>query len=128
MELVDERYVSVETFRRNGEAVATPVWMAPLAGDRGGFTTNEGSGKVKRIRHDPRVTVTPCDMRGNVAVGSAAVAATAGVVVGGAGFEEVRAAISDKYGLQFAVLQLGNRIGKLFGRQPTNCAVVVTFD
>lgn len=127
--LVDEKYVSLSTTRRNGEAVATPVWIAPLGPGRAGFTTATDSGKVKRIRRDGAVTVVPCDMRGNVAAGAASRAASAEVVIGGEAFEEVRAALSDKYGIQFALVHLGGKLKKLVGRgEPANCAVVVTFD
>lgn len=48
-----ERYVSLATFRRDGRAVPTPVWVAEHAGRLYVFT--EGTaGKVKRLRNDPR--------------------------------------------------------------------------
>jgi PPOX class probable F420-dependent enzyme len=61
--LAKEPFVSVTTFRRDGTAVGTPVWCV---GDEGSLLvyTEADSGKVKRIRHDPHVTVAPCNYRG----------------------------------------------------------------
>lgn len=129
MELADEKYVSLSTFRRNGEAVPTAVWIAPLGDGRAGFTTAADSGKVKRIRVNPSVSLVPSDVRGKVAAGSASCSATAEVVIGGEAFEEIRAAMAHKYGIQFALVHLGGRFKKLIGvGEPANCGVVVTFD
>lgn len=68
-----EKYLSLETFRKNGEGVRTPVWFASAEGQggSGGVTvlyiyTIGNTGKVKRIRNNPQVRIAPCDMRGNV--------------------------------------------------------------
>jgi uncharacterized protein len=59
-----EKYVLLTTFRRDGRAVPTPLWAVP--DDAGlGFWTPAASGKFKRIRNSGRVTVQPCDIRGN---------------------------------------------------------------
>lgn len=50
-------YVSLTTFRRSGEAVSTPVWFA-IVGDRIYVGTDPASGKMKRIRDNPRVLLT----------------------------------------------------------------------
>jgi len=58
-------YISLETYRRNGEPVRTPVWVV----EDGGVLyvmTDPTSGKIKRIRHDKHVRVAKADMRGNV--------------------------------------------------------------
>ncbi len=60
-----ESYVSLATFRRTGKEVRTPVWIAG-AGDTFYVYTNRTSGKVKRIRHTPRVRLAPCDARGRL--------------------------------------------------------------
>jgi PPOX class probable F420-dependent enzyme len=61
-----ERYVNVETFKRDGRGVKTPVWFV-LRDDGALYAyTKAESWKVKRIRNNPRVRVAPCDMRGNV--------------------------------------------------------------
>jgi len=60
-----EKYVLLTTFRRDGRAVSTPLWVVP---DGAGlaFWTPAGTGKVKRIRNSGRVTLAPCDVRGNI--------------------------------------------------------------
>ncbi|WFE33105.1 PPOX class F420-dependent oxidoreductase [Micromonospora sp. WMMD975] len=62
--LAAEKYVLLTTFRKDGRAVATPVW-AVRDGDALAVWTVSDSGKVKRIRRNGRVTVAPCDVRGN---------------------------------------------------------------
>lgn len=62
-----ESYVSLATFRRNGEQVLTPVWIAPgPSDDRLYVYTNRTSYKVRRLRNDPRVRLAPCRVDGRV--------------------------------------------------------------
>lgn len=68
-----QKYLNLETFRKNGQGVKTPVWFAAdPAADLASrdariyaYTMGE-AGKVKRIRNNGRARVAPCDMRGNV--------------------------------------------------------------
>ncbi len=63
----DARYVSLVTFRRSGEPVATPVWIASDPDDDRLYVyTNRQSWKVKRLRRDPRVQLAPCTASGRV--------------------------------------------------------------
>jgi len=64
-QLRDGKYVSVETFKKNGEGVKTPVWFVAHDGALYVYTEAD-SWKVKRIRNNARVRVAACDMRGNV--------------------------------------------------------------
>ncbi len=50
------RYIAIETFRKNGEGVITPVWCAAEGSKLYVFTDGD-TGKVKRIRNNPRVKV-----------------------------------------------------------------------
>ena len=51
------------TYRRDGTPVPTPVWAAPAGGTL--YVRSErNSGKVKRLRRDPRLLVAPCTVRG----------------------------------------------------------------
>jgi PPOX class probable F420-dependent enzyme len=63
--LEKHRYANLTTFRRTGEGVKTPVWFAVVNGAAYVFTGRD-SGKVKRIRNDPRVDLAPSDVRGRV--------------------------------------------------------------
>jgi len=56
-------YLNLETFRKNGEGVRTPVWFL-LDGESLYVRTEDRSGKVKRIRRNSRVKVVPSDGRG----------------------------------------------------------------
>jgi len=67
------KYLNLETFKKNGESVRTPVWFAadpsvPL--DSSGaklFVYTVGvSGKVKRIRNNRRVKIAPCTAGGKL--------------------------------------------------------------
>ncbi|MFF2024225.1 PPOX class F420-dependent oxidoreductase [Streptomyces sp. NPDC058171] len=62
-ELAAGKYLLLTTFRRDGRAVPTPVWVM-LDGQALAVWSAADSGKVKRIRNGGRVTVGPCDVRG----------------------------------------------------------------
>jgi hypothetical protein len=61
----DQEFLSLETFRRNGIGVRTPVWFAQ-EGDSLYIWTVGDSGKIKRIRTNPRVNIAPCKRFGKV--------------------------------------------------------------
>jgi PPOX class probable F420-dependent enzyme len=69
-----QKYISLATFRKNGEKVATPVWFGE-EGDKLYVMTLSKSGKTKRIRNNPQVTVAPCTMRGKVTASEVAASA-----------------------------------------------------
>ncbi|WP_432143245.1 PPOX class F420-dependent oxidoreductase [Streptomyces sp. bgisy084] len=98
-------YVSLVTFRRSGTPVATPVW-AVAEGAELLVWTRDDSWKVKRLRHDPRVTVTPCDVRGRIAEGARTVEGTGRLLEGAAGLGRVRKAMARKYGLRFRLMDV----------------------
>ena len=60
-----QKYISLTTFRKNGTAVATPVWFGE-EDDKLYVMTRSDMGKTKRIRNNPQVTVAPCTVRGKV--------------------------------------------------------------
>lgn len=67
--LEGHRYVRMTTYRRNGEGVPTTVWFA-LVDDTAYVFTGTQTGKAKRIRNNPRVTLTPSNFRGRPVVQS----------------------------------------------------------
>ncbi len=95
--LEPERFISLVTFRRSGDRVATPVWFA-LDHLQIVVGTFDSSGKAKRLRHTDRVEIAPCNFRGLV---------RGPYVAGVASFLEpteailAAAALSDKYGWQW---------------------------
>jgi PPOX class probable F420-dependent enzyme len=62
------KYISLETFRKTGVGVRTPVWFAadPAAPESFYVYSAPDAGKVKRIRNNPHVRVAPCNIRGNL--------------------------------------------------------------
>ena len=60
---IEGKYLSITSFRRDGSGVSTPVWFV-TDGDRLLVMTDSRSGKVKRIRRNPHVTIAPCSVRG----------------------------------------------------------------
>ena len=72
-EFAGQKYLSLESFKKNGQGVRTPVWFAaePSAkldsNDAKLYAYTIGvSGKVKRIRNNSSVKIAPCNMRGDV--------------------------------------------------------------
>ncbi len=107
----DEKYISFTTYRRSGEPVSTPTWVVPLADGRVGFWTAMGTGKTKRLHHDPRVALAPCDVRGRVAADALSRHGTAEMVQSGPLFEEVQRLVRAKYGLMTKATKLLARLG-----------------
>jgi len=60
-----QKYISLETFKKNGEGVKTPVWFV-LHDNAFYVYTEADSWKVKRIRNNARVRVAACSVRGEV--------------------------------------------------------------
>ena len=67
----DQKYLSLETFKKSGEGVKTPVWFAAdptrdLAGNEAQLYiyTIGNTGKVKRIRNNGCVRIAPCTIKG----------------------------------------------------------------
>lgn len=63
--LAGQKYVSLASFRKNGQAVRTPLWFAEQEGKLY-LMTRDDSWKYKRIRNNPRVLVAPCTARGRI--------------------------------------------------------------
>jgi uncharacterized protein len=65
-----QKYLNLESFRKNGQGVRTPVWFAADLASGVAQTlyvySTVDSGKAKRVRNNPRVRVAPCDVRGNL--------------------------------------------------------------
>jgi PPOX class probable F420-dependent enzyme len=111
--LAGEKYVLLTTFRKDGRAVATPVWAA-RDGDTLAVWSVADAGKVKRIRRSGSVTVAPCDFRGNPHGEAVAGQAT---VTDPATADRIRRSISRKYGIVGRITMLGSRIRR--GRDGT---------
>lgn len=58
-------YLSLKTLRKNGVAVATPVWFAAHGSTLQVYSL-ASAGKVKRVHNNSSVRVAPCDLRGGL--------------------------------------------------------------
>ena len=128
MDLSTEKYVSFTTYRKNGDAVPAPVWVVGYNGKLA-FTTDADSGKAKRLRNNPKVTVRPCDARGKVADGAPTVTGTA-VLATGAEHAAVWKAVRSKYRILAPLIAVGGSLKKLVSRKsrPADTAVIITLD
>ncbi len=69
LNLAGEKYINLETYRKSGRGVRTPVWFVESGSGDGSILyvrTSDDTGKYKRIRNNPSVQIAPCDMRGSV--------------------------------------------------------------
>ena len=91
-----KQYLNLETFRRNGEGLKTPVWFVQ---DGATFyvSTMAKSGKVKRIRNCEQVNIAACKMDGKV-IGTW-IPATAHEITDPEISEKANQMLNKKYGL-----------------------------
>ena len=126
MTLVDEigrsKYVSLTTYRKDGTAVATPVWHV-RHGDELYVVTEADTWKVKRIRNNSRVVVTVCGARGGIAPGAPSAEGTARLL-DEAGTQRARTMLARKYVLS----RVGNWLSRVLRlrRRPV-IGIAVTF-
>lgn len=96
-----QRYIALTTYRRNGEPVTTPVWVARDE-ERLLVWTGSHTGKVRRIRATARVTLSPATMRGRPR--GVALEATA-TILPSERRGEVLVALARTYPVQFRLLR-----------------------
>jgi PPOX class probable F420-dependent enzyme len=102
-------YIALETFRKSGEGVITPVWVVAEGGKLYVWTIGD-SGKVKRIRNHSRVRIAVSDSRGTPK--SDWVEAHARVLDAPADEEKQRQRLASKYGWQFHLFNLMGRFSR----------------
>ncbi|MFI6052038.1 PPOX class F420-dependent oxidoreductase [Streptomyces violascens] len=115
------KYLLVTTYKKDGTAVATPVWVV-RDGDALVIWTVADSWKVKRIRNRPEVLAGPCDVRGNPT--GEQHPATA-VICDAAATAACRALLRRKYGVLGRLTLLASRLRR--GASGT-VAVRITLD
>jgi uncharacterized protein len=129
MAISDEKYVSSTTYRKTGTPVPTATWIVELDGSRVGFWTSSKSGKYKRLRNNPKITLQPADGRGKVKAGTTPVEGTAHLATSGPDFDAVQSKVRAKYGFMVRVSHFFNILGHLGKSFPYgDVAVVVTLD
>jgi uncharacterized protein len=100
-----ERFVSLTTFKRDGLPVATPMWIVEDGGRLWLWTPAEAA-KVKRVRRNPRVTLTPCGRTGTVRAGQAVIEGTAEVITDRDEVARIESLIKRKYKVEYRVVTL----------------------
>ncbi|WP_296195365.1 PPOX class F420-dependent oxidoreductase [uncultured Microbacterium sp.] len=110
-------FVLFGTYRRNGDLVEVPVWIAPL-GDALVVTSERNTGKVKRLRRDDRVRLRPCGRRGAPVEGGPVVEARAQGVGATKDHPEASTALHEKYGWQYTAILGFERFVRRLQRKP----------
>jgi PPOX class probable F420-dependent enzyme len=114
--LEGHRYARLTTYRKSGEPVPVTVWFAVVGipENRVYVFTDARSGKAKRIRNDPQVTLVPSTFRGRPR--SEEVRAEARVL-DRAEHKVADRALREKYGWQYRLSQAVIRLLGLSARQ-----------
>lgn len=64
-EIESEKYISVETYRKNGNPVRTPVWFT-IEGNQIFVVTRDQTGKIKRLKNNAQVKIATCTIKGDI--------------------------------------------------------------
>ncbi|MCY4491499.1 MAG: PPOX class F420-dependent oxidoreductase [Thaumarchaeota archaeon] len=64
-DLKDEKYISLETYKKDGSVVRTPVWFV-LQNNTLYVVTRQSTGKVKRLSNNQDVKLAACTIKGNI--------------------------------------------------------------
>jgi PPOX class probable F420-dependent enzyme len=110
--LSEARYVSLTTFRRDGTPVATPVWVVAENGLLYVWT-GASTGKAKRIRNNPHVTLAECSVSGKVRGPAFDASAT---IIPAEQLPQIRTPLKAKYGWQLNASELSGKLSARLGR------------
>ncbi len=110
LQFAGQKYLAVESYRKNGEAVRTPVWFIEREGTLFVRTDSE-TGKVKRIMRNSHIRIALCSMRGEPK--SAWIDAEA-KLAGEDEAEQTYQLLKQKYGLRYRLIRF---IGRVQGRK-----------
>jgi uncharacterized protein len=115
------KYLSLTSSGRDGRAVATPVWFVV---DEGTIyvSTGEATGKVRRLRRDPRVTLGPSDARGRP---RGATFEAVAAVAPAADEPRVEALFDRKYPVAKPVLRFLWKVAALFRPRPAGREIIL---
>jgi len=62
-QFLDQKYINLETYKKDGTSVRTPVWFV-IDNDLIYVITRESTGKVKRLKNNQSVRIVPCSFKG----------------------------------------------------------------
>lgn len=104
-------YIALETFRKNGQGVVTPVW--PIAADGKLYVwTPADSWKVKRIRNNSHVRLCESNWKGEPLEGRQWVEAEARILEDDQAIKKQRQQLAKKYSWRYWLIVLINSISK----------------
>ena len=118
-DLGNEQFISLETFRKNGQGVKTPVWVVG-EGDKVYIWTQRESWKVKRIRNNSQVRLARSDQRGKTS--GEWVSAQARILDTPEEKAKMRQRLVKKYGLMARLFLL---FGRLRGNQDEQVVIEI---
>lgn len=105
-----KQYLALETYRKDGRPVRTPVWFLEDNNRLLYIVTDSKSGKVKRIRKNPYVRVVPCSYKGNPEGRWFDAEAT---LLEEDGASEIKSMLNHKYGLLGKMARFYHRITRM---------------
>lgn len=112
-----ENVISIETYRKHGQPVRTPVWFLKEDGILI-VHTSDNTGKIKRIRRNPKVRVAPSKFRGEPKANY--IDATAQLETDPETVKKYYTLIYKKYGLMGSLTKLMQR----FSRSKANDIII----
>ena len=62
-QFLDQKYINLETYKKNGTPVRTPVWFV-IDNDLIYVITRDSTGKVKRLKNNQDVRIVSCSFKG----------------------------------------------------------------
>ena len=96
----NQRTIVLTTYRRDGTPIGTPVSIA-IEGQRAFFRTWDTTGKFKRIRNNPNVTIAPSTFGGRATGPAVPMRAT---ILNGPEADTARRALARKYPLLHGII------------------------
>ena len=112
--LLAAEFVNLATFRKNGDAVPTPIWAAPWQGKLYAFSAGN-AGKMKRLKNSSRARLAPCTGRGKLL--GVWQDASAYIVTDPREIEHAVAALHEKYGWRMKLTDFGSKLAGRHGKR-----------
>jgi uncharacterized protein len=122
------RYLSVTSFKRDGTAVATPMWFVS-DGSQLFALTDLHSAKIRRIRRNPTVLIAPCRARGQPS--REPVPAHAQVLTDTPDLKRVTKLLRKRYKISYRLVMLIYRLGRRLRGKPSTpdgAALAITLE
>jgi PPOX class probable F420-dependent enzyme len=112
--LLAAEFVNLATFRKNGDAIPTPIWAAAIDGKLYAFSEAK-AGKMKRLKNSSRARLVACTRSGK-ALGIWQ-EASAYIVDDPAEIESAKAALQQKYGWKMKVADFASKAARRYDKR-----------